>query len=407
MASEIERFCTDLTERKRGLTDMLRSAKLIAATHGFREEEAWITNELEGYPAYKTVPSYRLVDGIEQEWHAERGFETKANGFVAFYPPFADLPIDGRAKRFVAGTEGRIILPCASYTQLVEGVRNRLLAFAAELRRKGDALIGTDTKDGEQPVKLAALRKWLAQIRYVRGPEKAFLIPKSELQNFTPEIIGLGNIRSVVSKDCLVAVLDLEGFSTFCNARDPHLFVPKFLDEFLTWITGELRAADGVCVTSDEDAALRHPLPIYTKFLGDGLLVLWDLTGHPDEIVDRISETCRLTTEQYRETFVPSARNSLSLEVPLRLRCGVARGNVLSIDGNDFVGPCINAAARLQSLPGITFAVSSHGLSTHFRKHADYKRITANLRGIGKEMVYVLKTELESLDPRFASLYTE
>jgi class 3 adenylate cyclase len=405
MASETERFCNELTHGKRSLTDVMRMAKLIAATHGFRDHESWITNELEGYPTYKELPSYRLVNGIEQEWHSDKGFETKQNGSLAFHAAFVDMPIDGKAKLFAVGTASRFILPCDSYEQLNRGVRNRLVDFAAELRRSAEKLSASATS--EDGGKAAETRKWLSRIKYVRTLEKTYLLPKTELQQFTPDILGLGNIRAVATKDCLAAVFDLEGFSTFCNARDPHLFVPKFLEEFLTWITGELRAPDAAAPANEDDAVLRHPLPLYAKFLGDGLLILWDVAGQLDEVVDRISETCRLTTEQYRLAFVPAAMNSLSLQPPVRLRCGVARGNVLSIDGNDFVGPCINAAARLQSLPGITFAVSSHGLSSLFRKNPDYKRVTANLRGIGKEMVYVLKAELETLDPRYASLYAE
>ncbi len=404
MASETERFCNELTQGKRPLTEVMRIAKLIAATHGFREHELWITSELEGYPTYKELPNYRLVNGIEQTWHSDKGFETKQNGTLALHAPFVDMPIDGKAKLFALGTDSRVILPCDSYEQLTRGVRNRLLDFAAELRRTPEKLSPHATPDDGS--KTADPRKWLSRIKYVRTLEKTFLLPKAELQQFTPDILGLGNIRAVATRDCLAAVFDLEGFSTFCNSRDPHLYVPGFLEEFLTWITGELRAPDAAAPANEDDAVLRHPLPVYAKFLGDGLLILWDLAGHLDEVVDRISETCRLTTEQYRLSFVPSAMNSLSLQPPMRLRCGVARGNVLSIDGNDFVGPCINAAARLQSLPGITFAVSSHGLSSLFRKHPEYKRVTANLRGIGKEMVYILKEELENLDPRYANLYT-
>ena len=37
--------------------------------------------------------------------------------------------------------------------------------------------------------------------------------------------------------------------------------------------------------------------------------------------------------------------------VPLKLRCGIARGQIMSIgDASLFVGPCINVAARLQKL---------------------------------------------------------
>ncbi|HYM60827.1 MAG TPA: hypothetical protein VEZ11_08035, partial [Thermoanaerobaculia bacterium] len=87
---------------------------------------------------------------------------------------------------------------------------------------------------------------------------------------------------------------------------------------------------------------------------------------------------------------------------PHALRCGVARGRVYSIgDGNDFVGPCINIAARLQKVAsGITFCFSRRGFDgekfSGSTKELLLRRIS--IRGIGNsELVYVPRAEYEAL----------
>ena len=79
-------------------------------------------------------------------------------------------------------------------------------------------------------------------------------------------------------------------------------------------------------------------------------------------------------------------------------------GDIYTVgNGKDFFGACINIAARLQKLGGLTFCVSRRGFD--FEKHLgqgykEYFEIKlANIRGIGEnELVYVLKNEYVKLD---------
>ena len=41
--------------------------------------------------------------------------------------------------------------------------------------------------------------------------------------------------------DAVAAVFDLAGFTNFCHQIDPHLSVPHYLNEFLTWLMKQLR----------------------------------------------------------------------------------------------------------------------------------------------------------------------
>ena len=58
-----------------------------------------------------------------------------------------------------------------------------------------------------------------------------------ELKKFAPGVLGLGRIqKEAVRVEAVAAVFDLSGFTKFCNLRDPQLYVPKFMNEFLNWL---------------------------------------------------------------------------------------------------------------------------------------------------------------------------
>src|SRR4029077_11901818 len=59
--------------------------------------------------------------------------------------------------------------------------------------------------------------------------------------------------------------------------------------------------------------------------------------------------------------FLSKLRSTM-VDPPPVLRCGIARGTVFCVgDGEDYVGSCINMAARLQRLQGISFAFNRRG----------------------------------------------
>jgi hypothetical protein len=71
-------------------------------------------------------------------------------------------------------------------------------------------------------------------------------------------------------------------------------------------------------------------------------------------------------------------------------------------DGRDFVGPCINLAARLQKLGKFSFAFSKRGfeLEKYFTKETQslFTLIRSQIRGVGdEELLFVLKNELRKL----------
>ncbi|MFT3911500.1 MAG: hypothetical protein QM737_18900 [Ferruginibacter sp.] len=228
------------------------------------------------------------------------------------------------------------------------------------------------------------------------------LLNKKKWDEFNLSILGMGNLAEksrVVSG--IAAFFDLEGFTNFCKQIDPQLSVPVFLKKFLNWffekIKDETKEAEHL-----EGIQTWHDLPILTKFLGDGLLVIWDIDQLDDIGQCNIITSCKKICSAYESEFYQVIKKKVS-DAPMKLRCGVAKGNVFSVgDGNDYIGPCINYASRLQKLPGITFAFSERGFDIE-QSWGDFqlkqwivKKI--KVRGIGdSELVYILKSNFESM----------
>jgi len=236
-------------------------------------------------------------------------------------------------------------------------------------------------------------------------------LTQKEFESFNPSVLGLGDVsREGSYVQALAAFYDLEGFTDFCNQVDSHLVIPEFLQRFIDWLFRKLADAfkegcDGNRVT------IWGALPFYTKFLGDGILFLWDTT-YCRHLVDMLNVIYILheISEGYQADFLPNIKKHVS-KPPQRLRCGVARGQIISVgDGSDYVGSCINIAARLQKLSQLTFAFSRRGLDisnepdSKFLKQFVLRRV--ELRGIGsEELVYVKQNELRRLSPSERKLF--
>ncbi|MEM7291782.1 MAG: hypothetical protein AAF420_00140 [Pseudomonadota bacterium] len=226
-----------------------------------------------------------------------------------------------------------------------------------------------------------------------------------EFKRFNTNLLNLGEVSNDAETiNAIAAVYDLEGFTDFCNQLDPQLVVPEYLDAFVGWLFDSV-VDEFKKEQVGDDVHLWGSLPFFAKFLGDGVMFLWDsnmIGGQPGvgNVVISLSRICR----RYLTEFEPKIQESMT-KVPRRLRVGIARGQVLSIgDGQDYVGPCINMASRLQKLGSLTFAVSRRGIdprkcfSQGVAETLVQKR--TRIRGIGEsEVVLIFKDEFEMLDP--------
>jgi hypothetical protein len=247
-------------------------------------------------------------------------------------------------------------------------------------------------------------------------PYGDLFLTRQELEQFKTGYFQVGpSGLSTATVDCLAAIFDLEGFTTFCSQNDPQLIVPSFLERFNAWFFGAL-AKLSVEKTSKINVRLWCPLPVFAKFLGDGYLLIWhadeammalecgaaglnaraELEGDVTNIVSVLYDIVR----RYVKEFLPTLKNEPL--APRRLRCGVAMGRVCVLNGGeDYVGPCINTASRLQKLGSLSMAVSSKGINLGKNPAPllapTFERISVPIRGSQTENIYVPKKEWEKL----------
>jgi len=228
------------------------------------------------------------------------------------------------------------------------------------------------------------------------------LVKHENFNNFNEKILELGDITEESRPvNCISVMFDLEGFTNFCKQIDPHLAVPEYLSEFLIWIFSTLK--EELTKEKHEEGVEVWANPAFlTKFLGDGLLFLWDSSNMNKAEIHNVVVSMHNVCEEYSKKFYPNVSKKI-INPPSKLRCGIARGLVYSVgNGNDFVGPCINMSARLQKLHTLSFSFSKRGFdpSSMSKKYKElFITKEVDIRGIGeKELVCILKSEFDNLD---------
>ena len=225
----------------------------------------------------------------------------------------------------------------------------------------------------------------------------------SEIANkFNPAMLDIGNLSTPCEeKSAITAVFDITDFTKFCNQVDAYMEIPRFLNYFLKWffaciVQGLTEEDDGVKSTFWAD------FPMLVKYLGDGLLIVWNTQRMDSAQVCRLVATLYNICKAYNREFFPQI-NTIISKPPSVLRCGVARGKVFSIGGGrDYVGHCINNASRLSHMDGLTFCFPQRGFQVREDMPAEYARLFipkyVSIKGISdNEMVWVLKEEFNRL----------
>ena len=248
------------------------------------------------------------------------------------------------------------------------------------------------------------LKKETDCLKTEKEGKKIVLVKKEKWGKFTSDILGLGDIsRQATPRDIICAFFDLEGFTKFCNKADSGQVIPVFLSPYLNWFFEQIRKKTKF-KEYDEGIATYHDLPFLIKFLGDGLMVLWDVTDSEVKDLRNIILSALEITENYKKDFLPIIKLEVG-DPPTNLHCGIAKGTVYSVgngDGQDYVGTCINLASRLQKLqlPGITFAFSNIGISkeTFGPDESIFIKGRVDIRGIGENVIFILRGEYDNLD---------
>jgi class 3 adenylate cyclase len=229
------------------------------------------------------------------------------------------------------------------------------------------------------------------------------IIKKKKLKKFSPVLLGLGDVSQESEQiEAICCIVDLAGFTKFCSQVDPYLAIPELLHGFLEWIYKEI-LDESIKDRFPQGATLYTDLPMMSKFLGDGVLFLWDVKKWPQFKIINLIAVMNNIRIHYKSKFYPEILKRTSCP-PAVLRCGIARGHVYSVgDGNDFVGPCINIASRLQKYGKFTFAVAQRGVP---KLDENYILISGAIRGVSDgENIYVLRREFEKLEKEERAKY--
>ncbi len=226
----------------------------------------------------------------------------------------------------------------------------------------------------------------------------------ADFKSFNPGMLNLGDLAlPSQEREAVTAVFDLTGFTTFCNQVDAYLAIPRFLKSFLEWFFVSIRQRL-TTETRGERTAVWAELPMKVKFMGDGLLILWNAQRMTEAQICRLTLMLYDICRAYRTEFFPRIQETID-RPPRVLRCGVARGKVFTVgNGNDFVGHCINNASRLSHLYGLSFAFPNRGFPVRNYVAEDYVKLFVPkyvaVRGVGdNELVWVVQREFDALPP--------
>jgi len=256
------------------------------------------------------------------------------------------------------------------------------------------------------------LKEEMKTVKVNDEEKRVRLLDNEKFDSFNPDVLGLGDISLRSTQvEGLAAVFDLSGFTNFCSRIDPQLSVPEFLSGFLGWLFEEIKK-EFVAASYEEGKKLWAALPFLAKFLGDGVLFLWDTENMGGTEICNVVTSLKIICRDYKNKFYQQIKKVV-VEPPNILRCGIARGRVFSVgNGEDYVGPCINLASRLQKLNLLTFCVSRRGFDFEKYMHKNeipiYVLKSVSLPGIGEnELVWVLKEEFDKLSPKEKALFRE
>lgn len=209
------------------------------------------------------------------------------------------------------------------------------------------------------------------------------------------------------STDVIAAVLDLSGFTAFCSETDSPSAIPAFLNEFLAWLFGKIEKRDIATIEADP---MWREAPFFAKFLGDGIMLLWDAGELVEKQVAGLLSVMLDVCTCYRSQFRVEKRPAKS--PPEMLRCRMARGLVYSVNnGRDHVGNCLNLANHLLEYKTLTFCVVREGLGiSGLDGHLAEQLVTVSLpvRGVKTDQpVWTLKEEVKTLKLREGSAAAE
>jgi hypothetical protein len=128
--------------------------------------------------------------------------------------------------------------------------------------------------------------------------------------------LGLGAIENKSKQmQSLSVMFDLEGFTNFCKQIDPQLAVPEYLSAFLKWMFEQIKS-ELVETKHEEGYETFADLPFLSKFMGDGVLFLWNTENMSETSILNVVVSMYEICNNYKTDFFPNIFKSTTSPPP-------------------------------------------------------------------------------------------
>lgn len=198
----------------------------------------------------------------------------------------------------------------------------------------------------------------------------------------------------------LALIFDLSGFSNFFNKPDLHFYITKYINHIIESVEICLYGGEHYWLPKIQSTTPLSIKPSMRKFLGDGILYVWEndannTIGNDDFKQSLLNGLWNLQTnfsQVNKKLFeeIPTA------DLPKSIKFGIAQGTVYKLieeDGSlDYIGPCINLAARLVKYCSEINFICSARVDLDKKligKHGYFKIIAKELKSFENEIVII------------------
>ena len=210
--------------------------------------------------------------------------------------------------------------------------------------------------------------------------------------------------------DGLVIVYDVAGFSAFFNLPDIYGHVPGYLNQVTEAVQILLDLKQpywGPPLVGKAEYGAR--VPVHRKFLGDGELLIFDLSQVADSakfVRSLLADFWSL--QAHFDAVVERIREMIPIVgIPDRIRLGVSRGHIHTLVGEDesgpeYIGIAINLASRLSVYCKDLGALIAARVGPHPpppEGRVSLRVVAKDIKGCPEEFIWVDRADYEGLDP--------
>lgn len=209
----------------------------------------------------------------------------------------------------------------------------------------------------------------------------------------------------------LCLIFDISGFTRFSNIPNVNSYLVDYINHVIECVEVNIYGGEDYWNNGDHKTTALQHFPSLSKFLGDGMLYIWEEESNDSflstpkfkvELLNRLwnlqKNFVKINEKLCRDINMPVS------DLPPLIKFGIAQGDLDTLEDNngnlDFIGACINLASRLvKYCPKINFIASSTlDLPLETLSHLGYFRIIAtSLRNFENQIVIIDTQDYQGL----------